>query len=207
MQALFRTILFLSPSLYGHLGLDSKLVEETSEASQPIAEVVPHGVAEEQPACGKIQSDTNKVVSAQPSPNNGGSATYEASVPKTPEKPQANSDSSEPSSSEKVQDFRRGYGGLTQKAQVCKNDRCARPRTRDFRNALCPECEQGFRQPGRTRKSALWTEEMKKEVAQETRAKRARLMADPTQDTLALLEAMQSQLKQRIKEINDNQRA
>ena len=68
--------------------------------------------------------------------------------------------------------LRIGFGGVTSKAAQCKNDACGAPRTKDFKNALCPDCEYGFRRPGRSRAVSTWTEEMKRQVADESKARR-----------------------------------
>ena len=67
---------------------------------------------------------------------------------------------------------RPNFGGKTIRALHCKN--CETPRTEHFRNALCPDCTDGFRMPGRSRCEAKWTPDMKKEVAEESAKKRAR---------------------------------
>ena len=68
---------------------------------------------------------------------------------------------------------RDGFGGRTVRASVCKNPDCSVERTRDFRNALCPDCEEGFRKRD-ARAESRWTPEMTKEVAKESAEKRCR---------------------------------
>ena len=68
---------------------------------------------------------------------------------------------------------RDGFGGRTVRASVCKNPDCSVERTRDFRNALCPDCEEGFRKRD-ARAEKRWTPEMTKEVAKESAEKRSR---------------------------------
>lgn len=84
-----------------------------------------------------------------------------------------------------------GFGGAVQKATCCKN--CGTKRTSSFRNALCRDCEFGFRSHG-CRSEQKWTPEVCALVRKESDAMRKQRAVDSMSFGEKLLHQQQQEI-------------